>query len=82
MPVAHFFHGMYQVSVQQQCKEAEYSLVPRLLPSFLSHTVCDKKLGRSLGTRLAEYTLGHDGTRFCKVGLQEVRNIIISGLYG
>ena len=28
------------------------SLVPRLLPSFLSHTVCDKKLGKSLETRL------------------------------
>ena len=34
------------------------SLVPRLLPSFLSHTVqktvsvCNKKLGRSLETRL------------------------------
>ena len=30
----------------------ESSLVPRLLPSFMSRTVCDKKLGRSLGTRL------------------------------
>ena len=33
-----------------------YSLVPRLLPSFLSHTVlcpvCHKNLARSLGTRL------------------------------
>ena len=28
------------------------SLIPRLLPSFLLHTVCDKKLGRSLETRL------------------------------
>ena len=27
----------------------EYSLIPRLLPSLLSHTVCEKKLGRSLG---------------------------------
>lgn len=26
MFVAHFFHGMYQVSVQQQCKETEYAL--------------------------------------------------------
>ena len=30
------------------------SLAPGLLPGFLSHTVCDKKLGRSLGTRLVE----------------------------
>jgi len=28
------------------------NLVPRLLPSFLSHTVTNKKLGRSLGARL------------------------------
>lgn len=26
MFVAHFFHGMYQVSVQQQRKETEYTL--------------------------------------------------------
>ena len=32
----------------------QISLFPRLLTSFLSHTVCDKKLGRSLGTRLVQ----------------------------
>ena len=48
-------------------KRWNISLVPRLLPSFLSHTVqktvfctvCDKKLGRSLGTRLVEYDSHH-----------------------
>ena len=39
------------------------SFVPRLFPSFLSHTVvctvCDKKLGRSLGTRLCALYIGY-----------------------
>ena len=35
------------------------SLVPRLLPSFLSHTVCNKKLGRSLGMRLCHCSTGN-----------------------
>jgi len=52
-------------SIIDICDKYGYSLVPRLLPSFLSHTVqktgvfctvCDKKLGRSLRTRLYGYT--------------------------
>ena len=34
------------------CLHEYFPLVPRLLPSFLSHTVCDKSWGGSLGKRL------------------------------
>ena len=43
---------LFTVQLNSHHQKQSVNLVPRLLPSFLSHTVSDKKLGRSLGTRL------------------------------
>ena len=51
----------------QEVEPGVGSLVPRLLPRFLTHTVGDKKLGRILGTTLGcgrSFEGGRKSTRY------------------